>query len=55
MDDSTLTLLTVGLLISGSIGVYIAAKKGREEIEGFLFGAFLGPIGWIIEGLLPRK
>ena len=45
----------VGLLISGCIGVYVAEKKGREEIEGFLLGAFLGPIGCIIEGLLPEN
>lgn len=40
-------------VISGFIGKWIAKNKGRDDLEGFLLGFFLAPIGWIIEGLLP--
>jgi hypothetical protein len=50
-----LFILTVGALISAAVGYYIAEKKNRSTAEGLLFGLFLGPVGWIIEGLLPTE
>jgi hypothetical protein len=48
-------VLLICAVISGAIGFYIASKKNRSEIEGLLFGLFLGPVGWIVEGLLPTE
>lgn len=46
----------IGIVIMlGIPGVYIANVKGRPMLEGFIFGAFLGPIGWLIEALLPTR
>ncbi len=39
--------------VFGYIGSLIADGKSRSSTEGFLLGGFLGPIGWIIEWLLP--
>lgn len=59
MDDSDSTLIyffavLIGLLISGVIGSWIARQRGRKPGEGFCLGFFLGPIGLIVEGLLPQ-
>ena len=35
------------------LGAYIAAQKGRQPIEGLAFGLLLGPLGLLIEVLLP--
>lgn len=47
---STLSIL----LLSGTIGVVVSHGKGRPRKEGFLFGLFLGPIGWLLAGLMPN-
>jgi len=39
----------------GFLGKYIAELKGRNPIEGFLLGIFLGLLGVLIEAVLPRK
>lgn len=39
---------------SGLFGSWIATQKGRRENEGFVLGAILGPLGWLIELLLPN-
>lgn len=43
------------IILLGIPGIYIASVKGRSMLEGFILGAFLGPIGWVIECLLPTK
>lgn len=40
-------------LISGAIGAWVAEQKNRTSAEGFTLGFFLGPIGWLLEALLP--
>jgi uncharacterized membrane protein YeaQ/YmgE (transglycosylase-associated protein family) len=39
----------------GFLGKYIAELKGRNPMEGFLLGIFLGLLGVLIEAFLPRK
>jgi hypothetical protein len=41
--------------ITGAIGAWIVKEKGRDRVEGFLFGFFLSIPGLLIEGLLPVK
>jgi hypothetical protein len=48
-----LAFLMLFALIGGLVGTFVAQAKGRSVGEGFLWGALLGPIGWIIVGLLP--
>jgi hypothetical protein len=36
-----------------SLGGYVAACKGRSPLEGAIFGGSLGPIGVLVEVLLP--
>lgn len=36
-------------------GYFIARDKGRSAVEGILLAFFLGPIGLVIELLLPRR
>ena len=44
----------VSLVVGGIVGVLIGNAVNRKTV-GFWFGLFLGPIGWIIVLLLPRK
>lgn len=37
------------------LGIYISDQKGRRPIEGFLFAAFMGPLGLILAALLPDE
>ena len=40
-------------LFFGGVGWWIATQKRRSEVEGAALGCILGPIGWIIEAVLP--
>src|SRR5262245_53900736 len=48
-----LPVLAVVWAISGGFGLYVASSKNRSPTEGFLFGFFLGPLGVLVEALLP--
>ena len=48
-----LFLLIAFWVASGILGAWVAGQKGREPIEGFVLGLFFGPIGAVIEALLP--
>lgn len=43
-------LTVLYILVTGGIGMYINAEKGRSKLYGFLLGAFLPIIGLIIVG-----
>jgi hypothetical protein len=40
-------------VVGAVVGWWIATQKRRTEIEGAALGCLLGPVGWIIEALLP--
>ena len=40
-------------LVSGGLGGYVAAQKGRPLIEGVIFGLLIGPFGVIAVAGLP--
>ena len=48
-------LVLVGVLaaIFGGLGAFIAAQKRREVAEGLIMGLLFGPLGVLIEALLP--
>ena len=55
MDIYFIIICLVVLITFGLVGSYVSQQKGRDAIEGFLFG-FLGSIvGLIILALLPNK
>ena len=51
---STLAILAVAW-IGGIVGAYIAERRGVSVGVSFCIGALLGPIGWLIVGLLPHR
>lgn len=50
-----LIVVVVTAVVGGGVGSWIAAQKRRNEVEGAVLGALFGPIGWIIEAVLPTK
>src|SRR5208283_2837355 len=44
--------LVLYFIVFGLIGVVVGQRKGRA-FAGFVFGALLGPIGWLIVALGP--
>ena len=38
----------------GGLSVWIASQKGRSAGEGFVLGFAFGPLGVIVESLLPN-
>ncbi len=54
MDTDTVLYMFVAAAITGLIGIQIARAKGREGLEGFLWGFFLSVIGWFVVLLLPE-
>ena len=40
------------MIIMGAIGALFGKRKGRQ-LAGFLWGAILGPIGWLVVFLGP--
>jgi hypothetical protein len=51
MEILVILLVVWGVL--GFIGAYVADQKGRSGGEGFLLSILLGPIGILIEAVLP--
>ncbi len=41
--------------VFGWFGAYIAEQKGRGSTEGFVLGFLFGPLGCLIEALLPTQ
>jgi hypothetical protein len=47
-------LLVVGVVfVFGALGSWIAMQKNRDNSEGFALGCIFGPLGVLIEALLP--
>ncbi len=39
----------------GWFGGWVASQCGRNGLEGMLLGVFFGPLGVVVEALLPRR
>lgn len=46
------SFLLLGVIIAGLIGMAIGSMKGEPGL-GFVFGFFLGPIGWLVIAVSP--
>lgn len=46
-------ILVVMAVIFGILGSWIAKQRGRDNTEGFVVSALFGPLGVIVECLLP--
>jgi hypothetical protein len=44
----------VWLVLFGSLGYWVAHQCGRNPDEGMILGFLFGPIGVLVEGLLPK-
>jgi hypothetical protein len=47
--------LVVIELLCGLLSAWVASQKNRDSSEGFLLGALFGPLGVLVEGLLPTQ
>lgn len=45
--------LVLSLLLSALLGAFVGVQKRRGAIEGFFLGLIFGPLGVIVEALLP--
>lgn len=49
-------LILIGLVVSGIIGMAIGDLGNKQNGQtGFLLGAVLGPIGWIVTAVIPAN
>lgn len=56
MDPLTVLFILLGSCVVCAVaGASVAKEKGREPLEGVMFGALFGPIGIVITALLPTK
>ncbi len=56
MDPLTVLLILLGSCVVCAVaGASVAKEKGREPLEGVIFGALFGPIGIVVTALLPTK
>jgi len=56
-DDNSVLILAFVILwcIFGLFGAYVAAQKNRAGMGGLILGFLFGPLGVLIEALLPTK
>jgi hypothetical protein len=56
MDLETwLVLVALLNLATAMLGSWVAVQKGRSQAEGAILGFLFGPIGAVIEALLPSQ
>jgi len=49
-----LVLIVVLALVFAGFGAFVAVQKRREASEGFILGMLFGPLGVLVEALLPQ-
>jgi hypothetical protein len=47
--------LAILAILMGALGSWIAIQKSRNPAEGFVLGLFFGPLGVLVEALLPTR
>lgn len=54
MDWEVLSLIVLACMaLFAAVGGCISHVKHRRPLEGLVLGAFLGPIGWVVESRRP--
>ena len=53
--DTGSWLVTALLLVCAALGGMVASWKDRSPTEGMLLGLYLGPLGLVVEKLLPDR
>jgi hypothetical protein len=48
-----LIIVLLVLAVFGGLGYWISTQKQRNPVEGAVLGAFFGPLGALIEAVLP--
>lgn len=48
-------VIVIAWLAVSALGVYVAAQKGRDRFEGWLISILFGPLGVLVEALLPAQ
>ena len=48
-----LFVLILAWVLLGGLAAWIAGQKNRPRMEGFLLGSLFGPLGVLVEALLP--
>lgn len=51
----TTSIFLIAGVVCGGIGSWVAYQCGRNRIEGFVLGFVLGPIGILLEAMLPKR
>jgi hypothetical protein len=49
-----IAFILVCSMVCGLMGSYVASQRLRGPLEGFMFGLLLGPLGILIEVLMPH-
>ena len=52
--EAFVVAVLVQLFVFGYFGFWVAGQCGRNPLEGYILGALFGPIGVIVEALLPK-
>jgi hypothetical protein len=47
--------LAILAILMSALGLWVATQKSRNPAEGFFLGLFFGPLGVLVEALLPSK
>jgi hypothetical protein len=55
MEDWTILLVFVAVIAVAFslLGAWVASQKRRDPFEGFILGFVFGPLGVLIEAMLP--
>lgn len=48
-----IAVLGAAALVFGLFGAWVADQRGRSPLEGLVVGALFGPLGVLVEALLP--
>ena len=50
-----LILVIVLAAVFGALGAFVAVQKRRDVAEGLIMGFSFGPLGVLVEALLPQR
>lgn len=54
-DNPIILIGLVGWFVLSTFSAWVASQKGRSVFEGFVVGMMFGPLGVLVEAMLPSK